>query len=138
MTVRQGATTIGEINPDLFTEILDVIQSGELRGIQDVYWTLLVNPNSIQNLGIVGRGSKGIPSWLKQLRYHQSWISHETRDGDPVNCAAFALAQWMNNGTRTPVGQTVSFGNKTVRPTPRALAKALDLQAALGWFFFSN
>lgn len=135
MSVREGATTIGEINPLIFTNILEIIQSGELRTIHDVYWTLVVNPNSIENGGIIGRGSKGIPPWLKQLRYHQSWTSHETRDGYPVNCAAFALAQWMNSGNRTPRGETVNFGSQTSKPTSRALMKALDLQADLGWSF---
>ena len=124
-----GAITLSEITPQIFEEVLDQVQSEEQGEITDYIWTAILNPTTIKNMCIGGRGSSGPPAFLGNAPHLQmSWYSWTDNLGS-INCAAFALAYFKSAHT----------GNAFRKDKPNVGRKASrDLQVELGFNDFAS
>lgn len=61
-----------------------------------------MNPVAIMEAITGGRAATEYPKWLGKTAYRHTWITQYDRSGFPINCAAFALSNWLHSGGRTP------------------------------------
>ena len=125
----RGAIRLNELRTPVIEEILTLVQSGAPRTIQDLLWQVVLNPPAILAAITAGGAAKGIPAWLKKLKYKFTWESQYDRDGAILNCAAFSLATWLNDGGRHTTTTTLKF-NPVVA---RAVAQVKAIQTRFGW-----
>lgn len=128
MQDRLGAVNLNQITTELIDRILVKIQSGAPRSMLDLSWTIVMNPIQILGAHIGGRGGDGPPAWFKALKYKQTWYSWNLRG--PLTCAAFCLANWLNDGGRHRSPTMIKYGP---RPVPRALQQVRELQTQFHW-----
>ena len=118
-----------EITDVLIGEILGLIQSGAPRTMLDLKWKIVLNPIYIIGAHIGGRGGDGPPAWLKKFHYKQTWFTHYFEG--QLNCAAFCLANWLNDGGRHTTETSLRYGGP--QPVTRALQQVRTLQTRFGW-----
>ena len=125
-----GRQTLEGVTGPVIADILELVQSGAARTIQDLMWTIILNPPAIIAAVTAGGAAIGIPAWLKKLSYKHTWESqYDRRDGTVLNCAAFCLANWLNDGGRHTTPTTLKF-NPVVA---RAVAQVKAIQTRFGW-----
>lgn len=119
---------LNQVTDELVRQILELVQSGAPRTMLDLQWTIVLNPIQILGSHIGGRGGDGPPAWFKVLKYKQSWYTYALRG--PLTCAAFCLANWLNDGGRHRTPTTLKYGPK---PVIRALEQVRELQDQFHW-----
>ena len=106
INVREGATTLNDLTVETITQIFELSQSNTPREVMDLIWTLVLNPVTVLSRTVGGRAAAEIPKWLGKAAYSHTWETQFDREGNPLNCASFALANWLNYGGRTEVPLT--------------------------------
>ena len=99
--VKEGATTLSRLTVDTVQSIFETSQSNTPREIMDLMWTLVLNPVTLLQRTVGGRAATAIPKWLGKVGYSHTWKTHTDRMGVPLNCASFALANWLNSSSRS-------------------------------------
>lgn len=121
-----GAVKVGGIDVQMLEDIMEQVQSDELRGIMDLMWTTVISITDILDATTRGRGGDGPPKFLKKFLYAVTWFSHSW-NRTPINCAAFSLAYLLNNCGGYPTKVNFSEKGKIARE------RASLLQTRLGW-----
>lgn len=90
-------------------------------------WTTVINIVQILDLATAGRGALGPPAFLgKSVLYKQTWETHDW-NRVTINCAAFALCNFLNN--RDYYDTRVKFADLGKKARERSMA----LQTRLCW-----
>lgn len=124
-----GVVNLNQVTPNLILEILELVQSGAPRTIQDLMWSIVLNPQAIREAVTAGGAANGIPAWLKLSKYKHTWESQYDRNGNILNCAAFCLANWLNDGGRHTTPTTLKFHPVVARAVDQVKA----IQTRFGW-----
>lgn len=119
---------MNQVTPGLIQSILELVQSGAPRTMLDLIWTIVLNPEVVLAAHARGGSGDGPPKWLKTLKYRSSWRTHYFQG--PLTCAAFCLANWLNDGGRHRTPTKLKYGDN---PVSRALAQVRELQDQFGW-----
>lgn len=120
---------LNQVTDTLIQQILELVQSGAPRHMTDLKWTIVLNPIQLERARIGGQAGNGPPDWLKKFKYKQTWYTHYF--GGPLNCAAFCLGNWLNDGGRHNTVTVLRYGG--ANPVPLALAQVRELQTQFGW-----
>lgn len=99
--VADGDTTLRNLDVGTFLEIFRLAQSNTPRELMDLMWTLVINPVTVLGTSIGGRAASEAPKWLGNSNYAHTWKTQYDEEGVPLNCASFALANWLDHGGRT-------------------------------------
>jgi len=121
-----GAVNVRGIQPDVIEDIMEMVQSDELRSVMDLKWTTVINISAIRDALGAGRGGDGPPKFLVKHSFTQTWNTQMYNDHE-VNCAAFALCNFMSVRDEYPT--RVNFD----RVGHVARKRAHELQQELGW-----
>lgn len=122
-----GAVSLDELTPQVFEEVLEQVQSEEEGQITDYIWTVILNPTSVKNMCIGGRGCSGPPTFLKSLNFKSTWYTQTDSIGD-INCAAYALAAFKST-------HATIFRDDKLGP---AIKASRMLQTELGYSEFAS
>ena len=118
---------LNQITDELVRQILELVQSGAPRTMMDLKWTIVLNPIQIVGAHIGGRGGNGPPEWLKLKKYVQTWYTFYYQG--KLNCAAFCLGNWLNDGGRHRSPTVIKYSP----PVSRARQQVRELQTQFGW-----
>lgn len=130
MRRRSGATKVKDLNPELFEEVLDQVQSEEEGQVNDYDWVVIIGPNTVNEIFNGGRASTGPPAFLKKFCYESTWYSQIDANGN-INCAAYAICIWLNSTSNER-----TFQIKDGKPSDKAKREARQLQTQFDFIDF--
>lgn len=85
-----GSLLLKEVTAPVIFDILAFTQSSEERSIDQMSWTMTLNPVEVFNANSAAGDSTGPPKWLKTLLWKGSWYTHRL-NGVVINCVLSSL-----------------------------------------------